>query len=1326
MKRQAIHLLLSIVALLIWHSGILPEVAQSAQQFQGLCARIKMEILQELTLERIGFLATLEITNNEVDADITDFSALLTFENPALSQEGSPNDSSDLFFVQPPELEGITAINGTGIIPPTKTAVIRWFIIPKIDAGGTAASGLQYRVGAKLGGSIYGKEIAPEVLEVIPDTITVKPEPQLEITYFQPRDVDGDDPFTQDFVESPIPFTLGVLVKNVGYGRAKQVKIDSQQPRIVENKQGLLLIAQLLGSRVDDQPTDEKSLTINMGDIEPARCRKGAWDMMTSLSGEFIEFKASFTHASELGGKETSVIKEINAHFIAREVLNDQPGRDKLLDFLADTDRDAGMLPDTLYESDCNIVPVNHLPDLTVSSKGSAATATVRVDREGWVYMRMNDPGQGKYPLISVLRSDGKLLNSHNYWTNIRYEKGTNRKLIYLNLFDFVSLGDYQYTVSYGEIERDTVPPETRLRLAGQMKEIEGKYYILPQTQIYFTAEDASPVATYYKLDEADEFVPAYPFNISSAGEHFIEYYSVDRAGNEESHKIASIVVSLDYPEIDGYVRTEEQIYVSGEALSIRPSSLNLNFQGSSSAGKLMGEIEVFRGVVAWPTLSGIPSSPTRNTEAVITIGGLHVDYYRYRLGQAAWSQELPTSSPIMLSGLESGAVKLSVNGRSKYGSYLPEQKIVTSTWVVDPEAPPTVIAGIPPSPTNSLDATLQVSGVDLYRHNLDNSYYRPEAVASTLIELRGLPEGSHSLSVIGKVGEEPWQSQDNPTTVSWQVDRWYGFDLSSLPRVRSILLENVAPNITNYQWDGRNDQGDFVPAGWYTVRLTIRDELGRSAQALKLVQIGQISEGTLLLAGAASAQKNIHAYGGWAVWQDQRNDNWDIYALNLAVEGAPVLTITDNPLNQEDPKTDGLYVVWQDRQPDGNWDIWARELRGESPSFPVTSTTDHDDMKPVVYWPWIVYQSKDLKNPSSPWQLMAYHMITKKVEPVDPTAQDQLDPALYKGRVVWQDFRDPGWGEIYFKDLKRGQILRLTNDIYSQYTPVIHENWIVWSDKRGTQSDLYGYNLLRQAEVRLTNTPESETRPSINGLWVVYEEDSAGAPTRNLRVLHLSNLTSIQLTNALSEKERPFITSSKLIWMEKPNGISKVVAGNLPVLQPVYNNQNMVIVTGSMASYLKDAYSLLTLWNIQAGVTAVTRYTSLLPSPVAETVMWEGAGPVGNNFNLEPNSFLWVRFSQGSILDLGDGSCQAIALASGINVFSYTCFPDAYTAYNLIREIGIEKIRGLRTLNSGTGRWLTATVVHGRVVGEDFHIPRVSVLMVDMETPVSQWRPGY
>ena len=52
------------------------QTISAQQQFQGVCSRVKVVIEQELTLERIGFEATLEVTNNDGEDPITDFAAI--------------------------------------------------------------------------------------------------------------------------------------------------------------------------------------------------------------------------------------------------------------------------------------------------------------------------------------------------------------------------------------------------------------------------------------------------------------------------------------------------------------------------------------------------------------------------------------------------------------------------------------------------------------------------------------------------------------------------------------------------------------------------------------------------------------------------------------------------------------------------------------------------------------------------------------------------------------------------------------------------------------------------------------------------------------------------------------------------------------------------------------------------------------------------------------------------------------------------------------------------------------------------------------------------
>ena len=92
--------------------------------------------------------------------------------------------------------------------------------------------------------------------------------------------------------------------------------------------------------------------------------------------------------------------------------------------------------------------------------------------------MRVDDPGQARYDIISVVRSDGKVLDPHNYWTHIRYRQPDNAKLTYLNIFDFVSLGEYEYTVTYQAQGADDTPPVTTMLLSGESVNQDGKDYI--------------------------------------------------------------------------------------------------------------------------------------------------------------------------------------------------------------------------------------------------------------------------------------------------------------------------------------------------------------------------------------------------------------------------------------------------------------------------------------------------------------------------------------------------------------------------------------------------------------------------------------------------------------------------------------------------------------------------------------------------------------------------------------------------------------------------------------------------------------------------------
>ena len=116
-----------------------------------------------------------------------------------------------------------------------------------------APSGKLYLVGATLNYKIGGD---PQTITVTPDSIYVRPLPLLTLDYFLTQEVISDDPFTPA-IEAPEPFTLGVRIKNTGAAIAKNVKIASAQPKIVENQQGLLINFLITGSYLNDQPATQ-------------------------------------------------------------------------------------------------------------------------------------------------------------------------------------------------------------------------------------------------------------------------------------------------------------------------------------------------------------------------------------------------------------------------------------------------------------------------------------------------------------------------------------------------------------------------------------------------------------------------------------------------------------------------------------------------------------------------------------------------------------------------------------------------------------------------------------------------------------------------------------------------------------------------------------------------------------------------------------------------------------------------------------------------------------------------------------------------------------
>ncbi len=421
----------------------------------GVCARVKIRLDQEAVLSREAFRATLEIDNGgtsplehiRVDVRVTD-------------RNGA--EATSLFGLRPPELVGLSDVAGGGAVPGGAIGTARWTIIPSVDAAPLEPT--QFFVSGEFR---YTLNDVVVTVPLAPVPITVHPTARLTVDYFHERDVFSDDPHTE-IVEPSIPFNLAIMVRNNGAGEARQFRITSAQPEIVENEKGLLIDFKIIGTEVAGQNLTP-SLTANLGNIAPGGQAIGRWLLTSTLQGLFIDYDASFEHLDGLGNPKLSLIDEVRIHEMIRLVQAGGPFEDGKPDFLVNDKPDLRDLPDTLWLSNGTTNPVEVVTNAVIN--GTLSSGNLRVELAasmpgGWTYLRIPDPGNGQFRLSKITRSDSVQIGVNtNAWVTDRTFIGQGKRPVredILHLLDHNSTGIY--TLDYTPIvASDTEAPSSAI-----------------------------------------------------------------------------------------------------------------------------------------------------------------------------------------------------------------------------------------------------------------------------------------------------------------------------------------------------------------------------------------------------------------------------------------------------------------------------------------------------------------------------------------------------------------------------------------------------------------------------------------------------------------------------------------------------------------------------------------------------------------------------------------------------------------------------------------------------------------------------------------------
>ena len=222
------------------------------------------------------------------------------------------------------------------------------------------------------------------------------------------------------------------------------------------------------------------------------------------------------------------------------------------------------------------------------------------------------------------------------------------------------------------------------------------------------------------------------------------------------------------------------------------------------------------------------------------------------------------------------------------------------------------------------------------------------------------------------------------------------------------------------------------------------------------------IVENIYILNSTTYAQINPAIYEDKIVWQQQRSDGkWDIYLYDFSIssdvamaKGKWTVQITKDGANHINPYVNGNYIVWQQDNGDGIWNIYTYDL--STGDINRVCQSSENQTNPALYGDNIVWQQYNTTGKN--WDIYMYDLSK---DPADAETQitnntyNQINPAIYGDKLVWQDNRNGNW-DIYMYDLTLGIERQLTTNTRNQIDPAIYDNKVVWTDDRNGNEDIY------------------------------------------------------------------------------------------------------------------------------------------------------------------------------------------------------------------------------------------------------------------------------
>ncbi|MBF0484354.1 MAG: S8 family serine peptidase [Candidatus Omnitrophica bacterium] len=237
--------------------------------------------------------------------------------------------------------------------------------------------------------------------------------------------------------------------------------------------------------------------------------------------------------------------------------------------------------------------------------------------------------------------------------------------------------------------------------------------------------------------------------------------------------------------------------------------------------------------------------------------------------------------------------------------------------------------------------------------------------------------------------------------------------------------------------------------------------------------------------------QTNLAISGDWAAWEDTRDVQRDIYAMNMNTKEEVRVTI--DPTRQSLPSISGNIVVWSDYR-SGQRDVYG------------------------------------------------FNLSTKEEFPVCINIADQRNPVVSGSNVVWEDYRN-GNSDVFLYDIISKTEKQITTSGAKILRPKIDGNIIVWEDYRNGNADIYAFDLATGKESQLSSLATDDLYPDVNGNIVVWQSFVDGY--WRIMMYNMTTAVTTQLSTGTTTDHNATINNTKIAWWRN-DGTEHIVAYDL------------------------------------------------------------------------------------------------------------------------------------------------------------------------------------